>query len=277
MEIDVEPWWKLFDRDQAVGFKKKAGRFAFFSSDGYGWSGTPKKSDLAVCELPIRDCDNHRLFEGDVVAATWMERQDAYVVLQDQQGNCYLGTSSGVLIDVSADEMRRDLAVHRNLGNIFVDRGLQADFDKSIRKFQIQGKSFLRDKILMSLTVTAAVLVGCFLQLQWFGAIGPLMTIVCLLGGIFLYLIARKRTANHWMTRGAIFAITPTVSAAAALAVSGFYSFLARSLPTASDIPGWLVGLTLWATLFLLCFGGIPIIAQVLGFQGIKPVNRDRL
>merc|ERR1711978_341862 len=109
----------------------------------------------------------------------------------------------------------------------------------------------------MSGTVTAAVLGGCFLQLYWRGAIGPMLTILCLLGGIFLYLFARRYLANHWMTRGAIFAITPSVSAMTALAVSGFYTFLSQSIPNSSEMPTWLVGLTLWATLFLLCFGAI--------------------
>ncbi len=277
MNIDAEPWWKLFDRQQAVGFKKKAGRFSFFSSDGYGWTGTPKQSDFAVRELPIRDHQNHRLFEGDVVSATWMGRQDAYLMLQDRKGNCHLGSPAGVLVEVSAEEMRRDLHVHRNLGNIFVSQNLQADFDKSIRKFQTLGQSFFGDKLLMSATVTGSVLGGCFVQLQWRGSIGPMVTIICLLSGIFLYLIARKQLADHWMTRGAIFAITPTVSAAAALAVSGFYTFLSRTIPTASDTPAWMVGITLWTTLFLLCFGGIPIIAQVLGFRSLKPVHRDSL
>ena len=33
---------------------------------------------------------------------------------------------------------------------------------------------------------------------------------------------------------------------------------------------------TLAATLFLLCFGCIPITAQLLGFHNLQPVHQDR-
>ena len=275
MELDTEPWWKLFDREETVGYMKKCGRFSFFSADGYGWSGTPKHADFAVREIPGRDQDNHRLFEGDVIVATWMGRQDTYLTLQDREGNSLIGSTGGVLVDVTPEEMRRDLFMERNLGNVFVSPGLKADFDKCIRKFQTRGKSFVLDKFLMSATVTATVLLGCVLQLRWLGGIGPILTIISLLVGIGLYLFTRKCAVQNWMTRGAIFAITPTVSATVALVVSTFFAILMQSPVNSTEPSIWLVVITLWITLFLLCFGAIPITAQFLGFYALDPTHKD--
>ena len=275
MEIDAEPWWKLFHRDRPVGFKKNSGRFSFFSSDGYGWNGTPKHADLAVRELPIRAHGNHRLFEGDVIAGCWMGRHDTYLVTQDFKGNCFIGTTTGALQDVSVAEIRRDLSVQRNLGNIFVDAGLKADFDKSIRKFQTRGRHFLLDKIFMSATVSGTVLLVGLLQLQLLGAIGPLLTIIGLLSGVLIYLAARKRLEKNWMTRGAILAITPIVSVTVAMTLSLLFWWLMPSSGQDTPQPFWIAA-TLAATLFLLCFGCIPITAQLLGFHNLQPVHQDR-
>jgi len=275
MEMDAEPWWKLFHRDRPVGFKKNAGRFSFFSTDGDVWNGTPRHVDLAVRELPIRDHDNHRLFEGDVIAGCWMGRQDTYLVTQDRKGNCFIGTTAGALQDVSVAETRRDLFVQRNLGNIFVDAGLKADFDRAIRKLQTRGRHFVFDKIFMSATVSGTVLLTCALQLRLLGAIGPLLTIIGLLSGVLIYLAARNRFAKNWMTRGAVFAITPVVSIAVGTTLSLLFWWLMPSSVQDTRQPFWIAA-TLAATLFLLCFGCIPITAQLLGFHKLQPVHQDR-
>ena len=275
MEIDAEPWWKLFNRSEAVGYKKKAGRFSFFSSDGYGWTGTPQDAELAVRELPIRDHANRRLFEGDVMTATWLGRQDAYLVLQDDSGHCYLGSTSGSLVKIPAHEIHRDLYVQRYIGNIFASSGLSADFDKSIRRFQCRDKHYLFDKLAMSAVATGSVVLGGFLQLRLFGAIGPLLTILSLLCGITTYLIIRKTFAQKWMSRGAIFAITPTVSSVTAIGLSLCFSFLLQPVTNDSQAPSWLIASALWTTIFLLCFGAIPITAQLLGFSLLKPVHQN--
>ena len=62
----TQPWVGLFRGGKAVGFARQSSATRLYSSDGYGWSGTPITSDYEAPQVPFR-LGSARIFHGDLV------------------------------------------------------------------------------------------------------------------------------------------------------------------------------------------------------------------
>jgi hypothetical protein len=76
---DPPRWSRLLLDGAPVGFIREVGGTTLYSSDGYGWSGTPIEFDTRVPDTRLRDVTRGRIYHGDVVRMALSEQRPTLV------------------------------------------------------------------------------------------------------------------------------------------------------------------------------------------------------
>lgn len=76
---DPPRWSRLLLDGVPVGFIREVGETTLYSSDGYGWSGTPIEFDTRVPDTRLRDVKRGRIYHGDVVRMALSEKHPTLV------------------------------------------------------------------------------------------------------------------------------------------------------------------------------------------------------
>lgn len=76
---DPPRWSRLLLDGAPVGYIREMGGTTLYSSDGYGWSGTPIEFDTRVPDTRLRDVTRGRIYHGDVVRMALSEAQPTLV------------------------------------------------------------------------------------------------------------------------------------------------------------------------------------------------------
>lgn len=68
--------------DEIVGFSKKKGKYTFYSTDQFGWNGSPITYQYEDCATNYLDLNRKRIFENDIIELT-NQPEKYYIVTYD--------------------------------------------------------------------------------------------------------------------------------------------------------------------------------------------------
>ena len=181
----AQPWVGLFLKGKAVGFARQSSATRLYSSDWYGWSGTPIVSDYEAAQVPFR-LGSDRIFHGDLVRIP--SRSGGQSVVQ----RIVCLTPGGHVVLIDPDSGRADYLhdlwpppstarVHERLGSVLHDPRLR----QRLRREAYGAETGGIHTRFRALAVTASITLGLSLisALQWtlVGHVGP---VSAMLGGL---------------------------------------------------------------------------------------------
>jgi hypothetical protein len=181
----TQPWVGLFREGQAVGFARQSSATRLYSSDGYGWSGTPILSDYEARQVPFR-LGSARIFHGDLV------RIPPHSGGQSMVERIVCLTPRGRVVLIDPDSERADYLhdlwpppstarVHERLGSVLNNAQLRRRLSREARGAETGGVH----RRWRALAVTGSIAFGLSLTsaLQWalVGHVGP---VSAMLGGL---------------------------------------------------------------------------------------------
>ena len=200
------PWLRLYRGGIAVGFMRDEGRAAFYSKDGYGWSGRAIEYDACTPQTDLRDAQGKRIFEGDLVF-TRIHRQTGAmglrVVLLDPQGRAFLIDPTRGTIQPPEEiwlppKRPQIAAVERSM---FEDPTLMAAALPFKEQLNHHGQATLSEAVAIGGALALGIGLAGALQWMVIGEVGP---IISMFGGLFAALQMVKFSTQRnpfWLER----------------------------------------------------------------------------
>lgn len=201
----VQPWVRLYKDGKMVGYSRQIGKGAFFSSDGYGWSGYPIAAERRVQQIPVR-LHSKRVFHGDIVqveTASEIPRILELVVLLGPEGDLFFGDVQSMKI-LPAEEIWPEGKAHRIrnvVDSIINHEELLKRLEQSALEASGHDHRHAQKRTILTASIVVCGMVAASLQMAILGQIGPLMTALGCLSGGSLFWIGLKRWNAYALRR----------------------------------------------------------------------------
>lgn len=274
-------WFRLYQDNQPVGFRKKIGSADFYSPDGYAWSGERISFDSERTETGMKDRSDFRVFDGDLVvlpSATGARKPIKIVILfREEWGVLCWSPEHNLLRPVSQLWPGPRLPVVTEiLGSVFDSPEWHKQMLHALEVYSPHQEVTLIDTLTIGFAIACVGLLAGFGQLSFLGSIGPLVPSGgCLLGAILFFAVKRKHHPG-WMTRSRLLSLAVRTGwlltcvgclAYSVAMYSGVEGFLeAREKPLAA-ITG--IALVCWMLTFIVVMIAGDLVAWVAkGYSG---------